>query len=122
MTEEQVLKTTAKSTKTKPAPVTELATETENVTVTASTEEKAEEKEVETVIYAGPSIKNLQQYTIFNNGIPSILKEDIKACPAIKGLIVPVAKLAETEARMIQQGTREFILKTRVTDYAGSVK
>ena len=83
---------------------------------------EAPEEKAETVIYTGESLPNgmLSQYAIFNNGLPEFLKEDIENCPAIKQLMVPISALTETQAKMLQQGSREHTLNTQILQYVGS--
>lgn len=57
----------------------------------------------ETTIYLGPSLPSgqLARYTVFRNGeaLPHV-KQFVEECPAMKFLIVPVSKLAETERKL----------------------
>lgn len=72
---------------------------------------KAKEKQPEAVAYCGPAIKGIAaQGTIFVNGLPDKLTEKIAEFPALKGLIVPRSKFAETRARVEKEGTAENIL------------
>lgn len=65
----------------------------------------------EAVAYCGPTIKGIAaQGTVFVNGLPDKLTEKITEFPALKGLIVPRSKFAETRARVEKEGTAENIL------------
>ena len=65
----------------------------------------------EAVAYCGPTIKGIAaQGTVFVNGLPDKLTEKITEFPALKGLIVPRNKFAETRARVEKEGTAENIL------------
>ena len=65
----------------------------------------------ETVAYCGPTIKGIAaQGTVFVNGLPDKLTEKITEFPALKGLIVPRSKFAETRVRVEKEGTAENIL------------
>ena len=99
----------------------EFALNVASVESSGTVNETPEEKK-ETVIYTGESLPNgmLSQYTIFNNGLPEFLKEDIEKCPAIKQLMVPISALTETQAKMLQQGSREHTLNTQILQYVGS--
>lgn len=79
----------------------------------------AEESVTETVIYVGESLPNgvLSQYNIFTNGVPTILEEDIKKCPAIKQLMVPISALNETRSQMEKQGSMEHTLNGQILQY-----
>jgi hypothetical protein len=53
-------------------------------------------KKTQKQVYVGPTIAGVAvQYTIYNNGLPTILKAAIAENPAIGSLVVPISKLAE---------------------------
>lgn len=54
---------------------------------------------IEAVVYLGPAIPKLINHgTVFSDGvIPPYLEAKISKIPAIKGLIVPVSRYAESE-------------------------
>lgn len=59
---------------------------------------KSEPAQKEVVIYIGPSIKNVVSTgTVYNNGLPKFLKEEIERQPVLKSLIIPVGKLADIQ-------------------------
>ena len=70
---------------------------------------KAPEKQ-ETTIYIGPSLPSgqLARYTTFLNGevLPHVAQL-IEECPAMKALIVPVSKLADTERKLLNSASVE---------------
>lgn len=70
---------------------------------TRTTKPTTDLKAVEPAIYVGPNLPGgkLSRYTVFKNGamMPHVAKL-IEANPAIKSLIVPVSKLAETEQKL----------------------
>ncbi|MFS0766039.1 hypothetical protein [Peribacillus phoenicis] len=76
----------------------------------------------ELVIYIGESLKNgkLEQFTVFNNGIPQFLAEDIEKCPAINSLILPISQLGESRRKLTIQGTMEHTLNSQITQYVRS--
>lgn len=76
------------------------------------------------VIYIGPSLKGgkLDQHSIFKNGIPDYLATEIKNCPVIKELIIPVNELAEARKNLVVSGTRENALNKLVLQYLGRVQ
>lgn len=85
--------------------------------------EKSEQVEQnQTLIYVGESLKNgrLHQFSVFNNGIPPFLKEDIEKCPAIKALMVPIAQSGIARQRLTIQGTVEHSLNTQIQQYVRS--
>ena len=59
-----------------------------------------------TVIYIGPSIKNVVSTgTLYNNGLPKILKEEMTKQPVIKKLIIPVEELSEAQRKLATPGS-----------------
>lgn len=64
----------------------------------------------ETVIYIGPTIPGVVvKNTVFNNGLPELLKEKITEIPAARSLIVPIGKLSEAKAAIQQSNTAENV-------------
>ena len=60
----------------------------------------------ETVIYIGPSIRNVVTTgALYNNGLPDILKKEIESQPIIGSLIVPVSSLAAAKKELATQGS-----------------
>jgi len=60
----------------------------------------------EPVTYLGPDIKNVAvNGTTYTNGLPDALSEIVKAVPAIKGLFVPVSKLAASSVAIATEGS-----------------
>lgn len=80
---------------------------------------KVEKKETKTVVYCGPTLPGgtLQQFTIFNNGIPDFIKEYEKSCPALLMLIKPIKDLAPTRVNLKNKGSRDNQLFEAVLDY-----
>ncbi|MGE6379550.1 hypothetical protein [Peribacillus muralis] len=78
----------------------------------------------EPVIYIGDSLKNgkLEQFTVFNNGIPDFLAEDIEKCPAIQSLILPISQLGECRQKLSIQGSLEDTLNNQIIQYVRSEK
>lgn len=64
----------------------------------------------ETTIYIGPSLPSgqLARYTVFRNGkaLPHVAQL-VEQCPAMKALIVPVSKLADTERKLLNSASVE---------------
>lgn len=73
----------------------------------------------ETLIYAGSSLPQgaLQQYSVFQNGAPALLKDHIEKCPAIAQLMVPISQLPSTQANILLTGTREHTLDQQIKSY-----
>ncbi len=79
--------------------------------------EKAEKqkKQIETVIYCGPTMKGVvQQYTHFTHGIPKNLKEYIATHKSMKRLIVPLDNFIETKKNIQTTGTVENLTYNRI--------
>lgn len=80
---------------------------------TAEAVEKAEAKKfeaaqviTEAVAYIGPTIKGVAvNGTVFSNGTPAGLNDKIAEVPAIKGLLIPVSKLAAANVAIHTEGT-----------------
>lgn len=55
----------------------------------------------ETVVYIGPSIKNVVVTgTIYTNGLPEAVKKEMERQPALKSLLVPISGLAEAQKEL----------------------
>ncbi|MNO15518.1 hypothetical protein D3C76_51840 [compost metagenome] len=69
----------------------------------------ANKKESTRVIYIGPNLSNgrLAQYTVFKDGVPKHLEDVIEKNPVIKDLFVPLARLADAQAKIATVGTIE---------------
>lgn len=66
-------------------------------------------------VYCGPSVRGVvKQYTVYNGGIPDVLKEFIKEHRAAKGLLVSVEKFAQARQKLETPGTGEYILFHKV--------
>lgn len=61
-------------------------------------------------VYIGPDIPGAKQYTVFNNGLPGILKEKAKEKPFLNSLIIPVGKLAQANRELDKEGSALNIL------------
>lgn len=63
-------------------------------------------KTTEPVTYMGPDIKNVATHgTTYTDGIPAELEEKIAAVPALKGLLIPVSKLAASSVAIATEGS-----------------
>ncbi len=78
-------------------------------TVKKVTAKEMPQKE-EILVYIGPDIPSVKQYTTYNNGLPDALKEKIKEHPFFNSLVVPVAKLARASAELAREGSALNIL------------
>ena len=69
----------------------------------------------EVVAYIGPDIPGAKQYTIFNHGLPDVLKEKMKEHPFFCEFIVPVKKLAQASADLAKEGSALNVLFQKAT-------
>ena len=76
------------------------------------------EKTQEPVVYIGPDIPDVKQYTVFNNGLPAVLAQRIVEKPFFNSLIVPVA---QANAELARKGSALEVLykKACVGDQRG---
>lgn len=79
----------------------------------------SKETPAEPLIYCGPSFPGgeLQQFSIYKNGIPKNVEEIKKECPAITHLFKPVSQLAATRVNFGKVGSRDHQLFSAVTNY-----
>lgn len=104
--------------------------ETENAGAATETDEAAEkarkreeqlkvflDKLPNPVVYCGPSVRNVaRQYTVYNGGIPDVLKQFIMEHPAAKGLLVSVDRFAQVRIELETKGTAKSILFKKVLE------
>lgn len=71
------------------------------------------------VIYCGPNLPRgiLNQYTIYQNGIPAHLEKYTAACPAVVRLFVPVGQLTDTASAVAKAGTAQNVWFRQVIDF-----
>lgn len=75
-----------------------------------SINKKTKEMSKEAVVYIGPDISGVKQYTTYNAGIPDALKDKIKEHPFFNAFVIPVGKLAWANAEIEKQGSALNIL------------
>ena len=114
------LKTEAKVTK-EAEPITE---NTDSVTkepdlITEKSVPKKKEKAVPHLqVYAGPTIPKVVAHgTIYNNGLPKQLADEIQKCPAIASLIVEPERLSAARNASHVKDSPENICCRMVADY-----
>lgn len=57
------------------------------------------------MVYIGPDIPDVKQYTVFNNGLPATLVQKIADRPFFNSLVVPVTRLAQANADLAKEGS-----------------
>lgn len=88
------------------------------VTKTKKTVDKTVFKNTEAVfIYVGPNNKLITRYTVFKNGYPPHLKEDIEKFPLLKNMFIHPAQFADFEKNVKENGTVENIQFNEVKKY-----
>ncbi len=66
-------------------------------------------------VYCGPSVRGVaRQYTVYNGGIPDVVKRFVMEHPAAKGLLVSVERFAQVRIKLETRGTAESILFNKV--------
>lgn len=63
-----------------------------------------------TMVYVGPDIVGAKQYTVYDNGLPDVLKEKINRHPVFHELIIPVEKLVQVNTELEKEGSAFNIL------------
>lgn len=76
---------------------------------------KRETAQKETVMYIGPSIKNVVTTgTLYNNGLPEILKSEMEKQPVIGSLIVPMSGLVAAQKEIATPGSALNLIYNKV--------
>lgn len=87
--------------------------ETETKTERNKSVVAAEQKK--TLVYIGPSIKNVVSTgTVYNNGLPVKVMKEIEKQPIIKSLVIPVDKLAAAQKELATQGSALAVIYEKV--------
>ena len=74
-------------------------------------------KNVESVVYCGPSIPRVAHSFTTYAETPKALAALAEKCPAISALIVPVSEMAETRRALKTPGTKEAILFVHINKF-----
>lgn len=78
-------------------------------------EASALEDKAETMVYCGPSVRNVaRQYTVYAGPIPEPLEKFMQKHPAARALLVPLDNFAETRRKLETKGTAETVLYKKV--------
>lgn len=65
------------------------------------------QKQEQQLVYCGPTLDNLQQYSVFKGNLPSHVDQYISKFPALRSLFVTPKDLAKTRLNVSIKGTRE---------------
>jgi hypothetical protein len=71
----------------------------------------------ETLVYCGPSLRDLPQYSVFQGELPQYVQKHIEKSEVIKELFVAPKDLVSTRKRITETGTREHQLFNKVLEY-----
>lgn len=93
------------------------AVKTEEVTM--QQEDIFAEKDTKKIVqYIGPTIPKVAvTSTVYSNGIPSELQEEIKNCRAINSLIVPLEKLVKARKELEQKDSALCLCYEKAEQY-----
>ncbi|MGO4890292.1 hypothetical protein ACJ2A9_21295 [Anaerobacillus sp. MEB173] len=75
-------------------------------------------KKIKTIIYCGPSLKNLPQYSVFRGEPPEYVKWHMKQSGIVKELFVETGEFGRIRRNIKTQGTRENHLYLKALEYA----
>lgn len=74
----------------------------------------------ETVVYIGPDLAIVPQFSVFSNGVPSYLAREIEKRPLIGHLLVPVKSLSAAQEKLKVIGSKEYVLYQEAQKQVGS--
>lgn len=74
-----------------------------------------------TNVYCGPTLKNLQQFAIYQGDPPAHVKIHLESNAAINALFVPINELSKTKDNTSLPGKREYLLFQKAIEYAREV-
>ncbi|WP_100406671.1 hypothetical protein [Bacillus solitudinis] len=83
-----------------------------------SKRKKTSEKQV---IYCGPSLKNVQQYSIYRGEPPEHVKKHMEKSAVVKELFVETEDFGRIRRNIKMQGTRENQLYLKALEYVKGV-
>ncbi|RDY28654.1 hypothetical protein [Lachnotalea glycerini] len=68
-----------------------------------------------TKVYIGPTIEHIvTKNTVFNNGLPKFLSDEMERQPLINNLIIPIDQLAAARTELRNQGSTLSILYGKI--------
>ena len=101
-------------------------TKKESITVTPNSPTDQEEVKgegtasKESVVYVGPGLELVPQFSVFRNGIPGHLRAEILAKPILGELLVPVKELPAAQEALRKPGTKQYLLYKEAQKQVGS--
>ena len=89
----------------------------EQVAKAVTTGTPVHKEKVSQLIYVGPNLLGLPKYTVVESLKVPHIKGFIDKCPEVEKMFVPIAEMAEKEARIQKKGTLEHRHFTKVTEF-----
>lgn len=74
----------------------------------------------ETMVYIGPDLTLVPQFSVFSNGVPSYLAREIEKRPVLEQLLVPVKSLSMAQEKLKVIGSKEYVLYQEAQKQVGS--
>lgn len=74
----------------------------------------------ETMVYIGPDLALVPQFSVFSNGVPSYLVHEIEKRPVLGQLLVPVKSLSAAQEKLKVIGSKEYVLYQEAQKQVGS--
>lgn len=74
---------------------------------TLSSVKKVNEKkqEIQSLIYIGPTLPNLVQYSAFTNGMPKYIESKFERCPQLRSLFLPIEDFPDRQNEVSRIGS-----------------
>jgi hypothetical protein len=84
----------------------------------SSKKEEREEQVIKPVAYIGPTVQGIViRGTIFSNGLPKALKEEIRDKPFLNSLIIPINNLTTAQAELRKENSPINIFYKKAIEY-----
>lgn len=80
------------------------------------------EQKPPTLVYVGPSLEMVPQFSVFHNGLPTHLLEKTKAYPILNKLIIKLSEMPTIEGNLSRVGSKENLLFNTAKKQLGSDK
>lgn len=67
-----------------------------------------------TMVYCGPTVRNLIRQYFISEGIPEYMNKFLEEHPIARSLFVPIEKFPETRVKLETKGSREYLLYNKL--------
>lgn len=74
----------------------------------------------DSMVYIGPDLELVPQFSVFRNGIPEHLRAEILAKAILGELLVPVKELPAAQEALRTPGTKQYLLYKEAQKQVGS--